>query len=305
MDGIMPLWKDRGMTSHDCVFKLRKILGIKKIGHAGTLDPNVDGVLLLAIGKGTKVIEFIENSDKTYSGEITLGFSTTTDDASGDLLDKVQLDETSISDELIDQRIEEMLGEQIQIPPMYSAVKVNGRKLYSYARFGQSVERPERKIRIKQFRRTSELRFNDSEQTISFDFIVECGKGTYIRTLAVDLGKKLGLPSHMSSLTRIGSSGITKEETVTLEAAAEMTGAGTIENAVTSIEKVLKNFDSFHLSENGWKMVKDGKVFEREEFSGYEFPLVFFYNNYAVAVYKIHPRKNHLIKPIKVLRQEM
>lgn len=305
MDGIMPLWKDRGMTSHDCVFKLRKILGIKKIGHAGTLDPNVDGVLLLAIGKGTKVIEFIENSDKTYSGEITLGFSTTTDDASGDLLDKVQLDETSISDELIDQRIEEMLGEQIQIPPMYSAVKVNGRKLYSYARFGQSVERPERKIRIKQFRRTSELRFNDSEQTISFDFIVECGKGTYIRTLAVDLGKKLGLPSHMSSLTRIGSSGITKEETVTLETAAEMTGAGTIENAVTSVEKVLKNFDSFHLSENGWKMVKDGIVFEREEFSGYEFPLVFFYNNYAVAVYKIHPRKNHLIKPIKVLRQEM
>ena len=135
MDGIINVKKEAGMTSHDVVFKLRKILGTKKIGHGGTLDPDVVGVLPIAVGKATRMVEFMQDEGKVYEGEITLGFSTTTEDASGEVVERTPV-EAPLDAAEVDRKIAQMAGEMEQVPPMYSAVKVNGRKLYEYARAG-------------------------------------------------------------------------------------------------------------------------------------------------------------------------
>ena len=218
MNGIINLKKEAGMTSHDAVFKLRKILGTKKIGHGGTLDPDVVGVLPIAVGKATRMVEFMQDEGKVYEGEITLGYSTTTEDASGEVVAETPV-LSPLDEKLVDKAIASLTGPIIQIPPMYSAVKVNGRKLYEYARAGQEVERPERQVIIYQFERTSPISY-DSELA-RFTFRVKCSKGTYIRTLSVDLGEKLGYAAHMSHLTRTSAAGLQLEDALTLEEIAE------------------------------------------------------------------------------------
>ena len=218
MNGIINLKKEAGMTSHDAVFKLRKILKTKKIGHGGTLDPDVVGVLPIAVGKATRMVEFMQDEGKVYEGEITLGYSTTTEDASGEVVAETPvlspLDET-----IVDEAIASLTGPITQIPPMYSAVKVNGRKLYEYARAGQEVKRPERQVTIYQFERTSPISYEN--HLARFTFRVKCSKGTYIRTLSVDLGEKLGYAAHMSHLTRTSAAGMRLEDALTLEQIAE------------------------------------------------------------------------------------
>ncbi|MBZ2135354.1 tRNA pseudouridine(55) synthase TruB [Streptococcus gordonii] len=218
MNGIINLKKEAGMTSHDAVFKLRKILGTKKIGHGGTLDPDVVGVLPIAVGKATRMVEFMQDEGKVYEGEITLGYSTTTEDASGEVVAETPvlspLDET-----VVDEAIASLTGHITQIPPMYSAVKVNGRKLYEYARAGQEVKRPERQVTIYQFERTSPISYEG--ELARFTFRVKCSKGTYIRTLSVDLGEKLGYAAHMSHLSRTSAAGMRLEDALTLEQIAE------------------------------------------------------------------------------------
>ena len=217
INGIINLKKEAGMTSHDAVFKLRKILHEKKIGHGGTLDPDVVGVLPIAVGKATRVIEYMTEAGKVYRGQICLGFSTTTEDASGELVEKTPVSE--LTEEEVDQALTQFVGEITQVPPMYSAVKVNGKRLYEYARAGQEVERPERHVTIYDFKRTSSLNFKDD--CCYFDFEVACSKGTYIRTLSVDLGKLLGFASHMSYLERQASAGLQLEDALTLSEIAE------------------------------------------------------------------------------------
>ena len=201
------------MTSHDAVFKLRKILKEKKIGHGGTLDPDVTGVLPIAVGKATRLIEYMQEEGKIYEGEITLGISTTTEDASGEVVEVTPVS-PDLSQEMVDQAMAAFVGQIVQIPPMYSAVKVDGRKLYEYARAGQEVERPKRTIEISSFERTSPLVAEGD--LVRFTFRVKCGKGTYVRTLSVDLGAKLGYASHMSKLERTGSAGLTLDDALTL-----------------------------------------------------------------------------------------
>ena len=201
------------MTSHDAVFKLRKMLKEKKIGHGGTLDPDVTGVLPIAVGKATRLIEYMQEEGKVYEGEITLGFSTTTEDASGEVVEVTPVS-PDLSQEMVDQAMAAFVGQIVQIPPMYSAVKVDGRKLYEYARAGQEVERPKRTIEINSFERTSPLVAEGD--LVRFTFRVKCGKGTYVRTLSVDLGAKLGYASHMSKLERTGSAGLTLDDALTL-----------------------------------------------------------------------------------------
>ncbi len=226
MNGIINLKKEAGMTSHDAVFKLRKILGTKKIGHGGTLDPDVVGVLPIAVGKATRMVEFMQDEGKVYEGEITLGYSTTTEDASGEVVAETPvlspLDETTV-----DKAIASLTGPITQIPPMYSAVKVNGRKLYEYARAGQEVERPERQVTIYQFERTSSISYED--HLARFTFRVKCSKGTYIRTLSVDLGEKLGYAAHMSHLTRTSAAGLQLEDALTLNEIAAKVEAGQLD----------------------------------------------------------------------------
>ena len=213
LSGIINLKKEAGMTSHDAVFKLRKMLKEKKIGHGGTLDPDVTGVLPIAVGKATRLIEYMQEEGKVYEGEITLGISTTTEDASGEVVEVTPVS-PDLSQEMVDQAMAAFVGQIVQIPPMYSAVKVDGRKLYEYARAGQEVERPKRTIEISSFERTSPLVAEGD--LVRFTFRVKCGKGTYVRTLSVDLGAKLGYASHMSKLERTGSAGLTLDDALTL-----------------------------------------------------------------------------------------
>ena len=226
MNGIINLKKEAGMTSHDAVFKLRKILGTKKIGHGGTLDPDVVGVLPIAVGKATRMVEFMQDEGKVYEGEITLGYSTTTEDASGGVVTETPV-LSPLDEKLVDEAISSLTGPITQIPPMYSAVKVNGRKLYEYARAGQEVERPERQVTIYSFERTSPISYED--KLARFTFRVKCSKGTYIRTLSVDLGEKLGYAAHMSQLTRTSAAGLQLSDALTLSEITEKVEAGQLD----------------------------------------------------------------------------
>ncbi|WP_340577730.1 tRNA pseudouridine(55) synthase TruB, partial [Staphylococcus aureus] len=194
-NGILPVYKERGLTSHDVVFKLRKILKTKKIGHTGTLDPEVSGVLPVCIGTATRVSDYVMDMGKSYNATID-----------------VQANAININE--VDAVLKQFEGIIEQVPPMYSSVKVNGKKLYEYARKGETVERPIRKVNIDSIARTSELQFEDGK--CHFNIEVKCGKGTYIRTLATDIGKQLGYPAHMSLLTRINSGGFDIKYSITL-----------------------------------------------------------------------------------------
>lgn len=213
MNGIINVKKEAGMTSHDVVFRLRRILREKKIGHGGTLDPDVVGVLPIAVGKATRVLEFMTEAGKVYEGRVTLGFSTDTEDASGSIVEQTPVTRP-LEEDVVDGVMASFQGEVTQIPPMYSAVKVKGRKLYEYARAGEEVERPQRQVTISEFKRTSPLIYENN--LCHFDFKVSCSKGTYVRTLAVDLGQKLGYASHMSYLERTASAGLKLDNAFTL-----------------------------------------------------------------------------------------
>ncbi|GGI64611.1 tRNA pseudouridine synthase B [Enterococcus alcedinis] len=307
MDGILPLWKERGMTSHDCVFKLRRILQTKKVGHGGTLDPDVDGILPICIGKGTKVIEFLTDSGKIYEGEITLGFSTTTEDVSGEIVEQVRLSQP-FTNEQIDDAMTRLTGQITQIPPMYSAVKVNGRKLYEYARENEPVERPQRKAQIDTFERTSDPVWNEETGTQSWRFRVACGKGTYVRTLAVDTGVLLGVPAHMSDLTRTASGGFTKEQGVTLEQVAELMAESQISKALLPVEYGVQEFPRIDISDDLWLMVKNGSRMTYQELGLEEIPntlIAVFYKGTVVSLYEAHPTNEGIVKPRKVLRTEL
>lgn len=217
ISGIINVKKEAGMTSHDVVFKLRKLLHEKKIGHGGTLDPEVTGVLPIAVGKATRMIEYMQEAGKTYEGQITLGYSTTTEDASGELVERTPV--LTIAEHAVDAAMSAFVGTVTQVPPMYSAVKVNGRKLYEYARAGENVERPQRQVSIYSFERTSPIELVDG--CARFNFRVCCSKGTYVRTLSVDLGSKLGYASHMSRLERTASAGMELADSLTIEQIAE------------------------------------------------------------------------------------
>ncbi|NMP58886.1 tRNA pseudouridine(55) synthase TruB [Enterococcus mundtii] len=307
MEGLLPLWKERGMTSHDCVFKLRKILHTKKIGHGGTLDPDVDGVLPICIGKATKVIEYLTDSGKTYKGEITLGYSTTTEDKSGEIVEQRAVTE-ALTEEQVDEAMAAFVGEITQIPPMYSAVKVNGRRLYEYARNNETVERPVRKAQIYRFERTSEILWSKEAGTVSWRFEVECGKGTYVRTLAVDTGSKLGYPAHMSDLTRTASAGMDESQAITLAEVASYMENGTIEEYLLPIETGVAKFEQVDIDETVWQKVKNGMRLDYQVFGLSEMPseeIALFYQGKVVSIYQPNPKEKNKLKPSKVLRNEV
>lgn len=293
------------MTSHDCVFRLRKILKTRKVGHTGTLDPEVDGVLPICIGTATKAAEFLTESGKAYRGEITLGFSTETEDAHGAIVETKPV-ETPLSAEQIDTAMAVFVGEITQIPPMYSAVKVKGRRLYEYARSGEPVERPERRAYIESFVRISEPVYDEKEKTQSWQFEVTCGKGTYIRTLAVDLGASLGYPAHMSNLTRTESGAFQERDCVTLAEVEAHAQAGTLDEILMPIELVFTHLPKLVLDEQLWGRVKNGSLLPTHDLphlpsaSSDQAPVAFFYQDRIVALYEPHPKKPNMWKPRKM-----
>lgn len=256
LNGILPLYKPRGMTSFDCVAKIRRLYQTRKVGHSGTLDPSVDGVLPICIGNATKVVQFLVASGKEYQGSITLGFATTTEDLDGDEIARQAVD-APFSDAAIDDALAQMTGDITQIPPMFSAVKVNGRRLYDYARHGETVERPQRHVTITSFKQRQPATYDSEAKTQTIYFTVACSKGTYVRTLAVDMGRALGVPAVMSDLTRLKSGGFTLDETVTFEEIAAHADAGTAGELLAPIDKALSQYPRVTLTDEQWQRVKN------------------------------------------------
>lgn len=290
------------MTSHDCVFKLRKILKTKKVGHTGTLDPDVTGVLPICIGRATKIAEYITDAGKAYEGEITLGYSTTTEDSSGEKLDEVIISDV-ITRERILEVFQSLTGLITQTPPMYSAVKVNGKKLYEYARAGIEVERPSREVTIHELTLLDDREVFEGD-TISFKFKVKCSKGTYIRTLAVMMGERLGYPAHMSSLIRIESAGFTLNDCKTLEEVKNLFEEGKEKEFLLPLERGLYHLPKYQINDKVAMKILNGAVLTQPDDLAYAKgePFVMINENgRALAIYQVHPVKDQVIKPVKVL----
>lgn len=298
MNGILPLWKERGMTSHDCVFKLRKILRTKKVGHTGTLDPSVEGVLPICIGQATRIAEYLTDAGKTYEAIISIGRTTTTEDAEGET---VAQDQTikKFSREQLQEVLASLTGIIEQTPPMFSAVKVNGKRLYEYARKGETVERPTRQVTIYAL----EL-LDDNEsyegQEITFPVRIACSKGTYIRTLAVQIGEELGYPAHMKELVRTASGTFTRDNCFTLAQVAELMDEEQVATCILPVEYALTDYPYIEITSANEKEIFNGQVLPADTLLKIHDKIVFGINRKAVAVYQAHPSKAGLMKPHKM-----
>ena len=294
-EGILPIYKERGITSHDVVFRARRILQMKKIGHSGTLDPEVDGVLLLLLGGATKVSDYAMDLGKSYRAEVCLGIKTTTEDLTGEVVEECKV--TDISVDKIKEILKSMIGEIEQKPPIYSAIKVNGRKLYEYARRGQfDVEIPTRKVNIYNisFIENSEY-YKDDKFYFSID--INCGKGTYVRTIATSIGEKLNLPSTMSKLTRTRSGEITLDNCLTLSEVEQHLKDETLEGKLLRKEYALEEYKFVEIPKFRAKQVMNGLRFRRNQFPDYDFTdgIVFTYENEAIAIYHLKDEDDELL----------
>ncbi|WP_134686245.1 tRNA pseudouridine(55) synthase TruB [Brevibacillus migulae] len=216
--GVLVLHKQAGMTSHDCVARVRRLFQTKKVGHSGTLDPEVSGVLPICVGNATRIVEYLQEQSKTYRAVMRLGYTTTTEDATGEVLEQAEVDASSITEERVLAVFQSFLGPIEQVPPMYSAVKVKGKRLYDLAREGVVIERAARTVTIYDLTLDS-IKFGEY---VEVSFTCQCSKGTYIRTLCVDMGKALGYPAHMAHLIRTASGSFTLDQAITLEQVEEL-----------------------------------------------------------------------------------
>ncbi|HHV98124.1 MAG TPA: tRNA pseudouridine(55) synthase TruB [Clostridiaceae bacterium] len=248
MNGILNILKPPGMTSFDVVSYLRKISGIRKIGHAGTLDPGAAGVLPVCIGSATKAIEYMMDKDKVYRAELTLGIETDTQDSSGRIICEKAV---KVTEEEITDCINSFIGETEQVPPMYSAVKVGGQKLYDLARKGVNVERKPRKIKIYSI---NVVRISGAK--VMFD--VACSKGTYIRTLCADIGQKLGCGGHMSFLVRKRAGIFDIQTALTLEEIEYFAKNNLLESKLVGIDSIFDSYRAVTLDSNKLKKLRNG-----------------------------------------------
>ena len=281
MNGILLINKPIDFTSRDVVNKLTKILKTKKIGHTGTLDPIATGVLVVCVGNTTKLCELLTSEYKEYVATIKLGIKTDTLDTTGNIIEEK---EYNVTEEQIKEVLNSFLGTSIQTTPIYSAVKVNGKKLYEYAREGKEVELPKREINITDIELIS---YKDDE----IKFKTTVSKGTYIRALIDDICNKLNTVGTMSSLIRTKQGKFTLEETFTLE---------DVENGkyeLISIEKALSDIETITIDEDTYNKVKNGAIITKQFNNDYANLL---YNNKIVAIYKTYDKDNTLAKPFKM-----
>ena len=281
MNGILLINKPIDFTSRDVVNKLTKILKTKKIGHTGTLDPIATGVLVVCVGNTTKLCELLTSEYKEYVATIKLGIKTDTLDTTGNIIEEK---EYNVTVEQIKEVLNSFLGTSIQTTPIYSAVKVNGKKLYEYAREGKEVELPKREINITDIELIS---YKDDE----IKFKTTVSKGTYIRALIDDICNKLNTVGTMSSLIRTKQGKFTLEETFTLE---------DVENGkyeLISIEKALSDIETITIDEETYNKVKNGAIIPKQFNNDYANLL---YNNKIVAIYKTYDKDNTLAKPFKM-----
>ncbi|RIX51781.1 tRNA pseudouridine(55) synthase TruB [Paenibacillus nanensis] len=254
MDGILAVWKPEGWTSHDVVAKVRRLLKMKRIGHTGTLDPMVTGVLPLCLGRSTRVVEYIQERPKAYEAVLKLGIATDTEDMTGEVIARQPVQ--NVTKEQVEQVLNRFIGDIEQVPPMFSAVKVGGKRLYELAREGKTVERKARTVTIHEIKLLhAEL---DSEEP-EITFSVVCSKGTYIRTLCVDIGKALGLPAAMAKLTRTMSGGITAEGCLTLAQIEELLNAGELEKHLIPADQAIAHMPKATVAPSAVRLARRGQ----------------------------------------------
>lgn len=253
MDGIINVYKEKGFTSHDVVAKLRGILHIKKIGHTGTLDPDAVGVLPVCIGKGTKLCDMITDTDKTYEAVMLLGISTDTQDISGNVLSKKDV---AVDEKTLIETVDSFVGEYKQIPPMYSAIKVNGRKLYQLAREGIEIERSPRDVYIRSIH-INDMNLQDGEPSVTMT--VSCSKGTYIRTLCNDIGEKLGCGACMKSLSRTRVGRFYIDDSYTINQIAALNLKGELSSIVAPVDSMF-DYPRIQINKEYDKMLYNGNL---------------------------------------------
>lgn len=232
MEGILLIDKPAGFTSFDVVAKLRGILGQRKIGHMGTLDPMATGVLPMLLGSATRAADLISNTDKSYLASFRLGITTDTEDITGKILSEKKVKSDPKEVEAV---VGMFLGEIEQLPPMYSAVRISGKRLYKIARSGETIERPLRKVFIRNIELTDTTDYSINEYTIS----LTCSKGTYVRSLISDIGKRLGCGAVMTRLVRTSACGFELDRCISLETAEQLAGENRIKERIIPIEKAL------------------------------------------------------------------
>ncbi len=248
MNGIIIIDKPAGKTSHDMVYFMRKMTGVKKVGHTGTLDPMATGVLPMCIGNATKIADMLTLSDKRYIAQLVLGMTTDTQDAEG-----VTLTECGVSctDDEIRRAAGSFVGETEQVPPMYSAIKQNGKKLYELARKGIEAERKSRRIKINSI---DVIEIDGEKVTID----VSCSKGTYIRTLCEDIGNKLGVGAYMNTLRRIKTGPFTIEESHTVKEIEALRNIGELEKILIPADRMFSQYPALTLNPKQVRSVTNG-----------------------------------------------
>lgn len=247
MDGIIIINKPKNCTSHDIVRKAKKFFN-EKVGHTGTLDPNATGVLPLLVGKGTQIAKYIINHDKTYVAILQLGEKTDTADVEGNSIETKEVSEQSLKTEKVKEVLKSFIGKQEQIPPIYSAIKVNGKKLYDYARKGEKVEIQPRQIEIYDM----EL-INIDKTNKTIEFKVDCSKGTYIRTLCENVAEKLDTVGYMKELNRTKVGEFSIDDSITIEQLEN----GNYNNFIT-VEDYFKNYENINLNEKKLQLFLNG-----------------------------------------------
>lgn len=262
VDGIISIYKEQGFTSFDVVAKLRGILKQKKIGHTGTLDPMAEGVLIVCLGKATKLVDLLTNDDKCYKTTMRLGITTDTEDVTGEILSRC-----NVNDDITEERIKKVLMEFVktydQIPPMYSAIKKDGKKLYEYARAGIEVERPARSVTI----------FSITDISVDLPdvtFTVHCSKGTYIRSLCRDIGEMLGCGATMAALVREEVHGVKIKDSYKLSEVETFVKNDTILQFIRPMDDILSFMDSLTIKAEHVKYLANGNKLQRFHFEAFK-----------------------------------
>lgn len=302
MNGIINVYKESGFTSHDVVAKLRGILHMKKIGHTGTLDPDAVGVLPVCVGKATKVCDLLTDKDKTYIAEVKLGVTTDTLDLTGEVLIEK---EVLVTEENLRNIIPEFTGNIMQIPPMYSAIKVNGKKLYELARKGQEVERKPRPVTIHSL---TLLKVNLPENEFTIE--VSCSKGTYIRTLCADIGERLGCGAAMKSLIRTKVGQFYLEDARKLSEIEEQVKKQGVSSLMKPIDSVFSQYGRLEVQPRGMKLLQNGNKLKGSQGIAYNADGVLFMPEsdmcfrtygadgdfYAIYQYDAREKMYHIVK---------
>lgn len=289
IDGIINVYKEKGFTSHDVVAKMRRILHQKKIGHTGTLDPDATGVLPVCLGRGTKLCDLLTDKDKTYEAVLLLGITTDTEDITGQILTR---NEVTVSPEQVRATAAKFIGAYNQIPPMYSAIKQNGKKLYELARAGQIVERQARPVVIHEL-------IIDEIDLPRVKMTVSCSKGTYIRTLCYDIGQALGCGGCMEALQRTRVGRFVAADSLTLSAIEALHQAGRLDEQVIPVDGMFLDYPKAVTAKEYDVLVHNGNSLRQEHFleaSAVDGPIrVYDADGHFIGLYQYDPKRDQFL----------